>query len=316
MKILIFLASLILCALWGALSVGWFSGMTVVANIVGGYKWIEHMGVVRTIALSAFMGTLCISAAIAVLVLQRLPTPLALVIAIVGTLHLLSGLGLYLSSNTNQRIWMSLLTFSGFFPATTRYVGMPPGNDPLLLLPCVTMVTLFFSYFLRRRNSEATEANSLVSMDLTSNDVERKSQKKLWNPTAAASWSILFTPIFGAFLQMKNWRSLGEYQKASESRDWFYASIFYLLALSFISLLLSSPKDLGLMLWALQVIILITWFISSGRMQNKYIKDLGISTYARRGWLWPLLIAAALYVSLHPIFKMLTPILASAIRKI
>ncbi len=158
------------------------------------------MGVERTVALSAFMGTLCISAALAVLVLQRLPTPLALVVAIVGTLHLMSGLGLYLSSNTNQRIWMSLLTFFGLFPATTQYAGMPPGNAPLLLLPCVTMVTLFFSYFLRRNNAKAIDANSLASMDATSNDVERKSQKKLWNPTAVASWSILLGPIFGALL--------------------------------------------------------------------------------------------------------------------
>ncbi len=114
---------------------------------------------------------------------------------------------------------------------------------------------------------------------------------------------------------MKNWQSLGESQKASESRDWFYASILYFVTLSFISLLLSNAKELGLMLWALQVIILITWYMSTGRMQNKYLKDRGISTYVRRGWLWPLLITAALYVSLHPILKTLTPILASAIRK-
>ena len=30
----------------------------------------------------------------------------------------------------------------------------------------------------------------------------------LWNPTAAGSWSILFSPIFGAYLHMLNWRAL------------------------------------------------------------------------------------------------------------
>lgn len=32
----------------------------------------------------------------------------------------------------------------------------------------------------------------------------------LWNPNAAANWSLLFTPLFGAYLHMLNWRSLGE----------------------------------------------------------------------------------------------------------
>ena len=30
----------------------------------------------------------------------------------------------------------------------------------------------------------------------------------LWNPNAAASWSLLFSPAFGAFLHMKNWQAL------------------------------------------------------------------------------------------------------------
>lgn len=31
----------------------------------------------------------------------------------------------------------------------------------------------------------------------------------LWNPNAAVNWSVLFTPIFGAWIQAKNWKALG-----------------------------------------------------------------------------------------------------------
>ena len=32
----------------------------------------------------------------------------------------------------------------------------------------------------------------------------------LWNPGAAASWSLLLSPVFGAILHMKNWQAMGE----------------------------------------------------------------------------------------------------------
>lgn len=40
----------------------------------------------------------------------------------------------------------------------------------------------------------------------------------LWNPNAAANWSLLFSPVFGALLQMKNWEALGEDDKALNSK--------------------------------------------------------------------------------------------------
>ena len=40
----------------------------------------------------------------------------------------------------------------------------------------------------------------------------------IWNPSAAASWSLPFSPIFGAYLHMLNWRALGDEQKAATAR--------------------------------------------------------------------------------------------------
>ena len=50
--------------------------------------------------------------------------------------------------------------------------------------------------------------------------VETPAAPSLWNPNAAASWSLIFTPIFGAILHMKNWEALGEPQKAAGARSW------------------------------------------------------------------------------------------------
>jgi hypothetical protein len=41
----------------------------------------------------------------------------------------------------------------------------------------------------------------------------------LWNPNAAASWSLLFTPIFGSLLHMKNWQAMGNREKAASSKN-------------------------------------------------------------------------------------------------
>ena len=46
----------------------------------------------------------------------------------------------------------------------------------------------------------------------------RQDSPPLWNPNAAANWSLLLSPAFGAFLHMKNWEELGEPAKAAASK--------------------------------------------------------------------------------------------------
>ena len=43
----------------------------------------------------------------------------------------------------------------------------------------------------------------------------------LWNPAAAALWSLALSPAFGAWLHMRNWERLGEEEKAKEAASWF-----------------------------------------------------------------------------------------------
>jgi hypothetical protein len=43
-------------------------------------------------------------------------------------------------------------------------------------------------------------------------------ESPIWNPIATVNWSLLFTPVFGAYLQMLNWKSLGQEDSARESK--------------------------------------------------------------------------------------------------
>jgi hypothetical protein len=109
----------------------------------------------------------------------------------------------------------------------------------------------------------------------------------LWNPNAAANWSILFSPAFGAYLHMLNWRALGDEQKAKAARTWFWLSIGVLLA----SLVIALFFDNDAIMRAVGLGLLLSWYFSAAKSQVKYIKDQCGKNYIHRGWSKPLLIA-------------------------
>jgi uncharacterized membrane-anchored protein len=113
----------------------------------------------------------------------------------------------------------------------------------------------------------------------------------LWNPNAAANWSLLFSPVFGALVQMKNWQALGEDERAATSKMWAIGSaitigIFTLL--SIVSAVLTSSPDIGR---SVGLILLVVWYFANGRAQSKYVKEQFGTDYPRRGWGKPLLVA-------------------------
>jgi hypothetical protein len=65
---------------------------------------------------------------------------------------------------------------------------------------------------------------------------------RLWNPNAAANWSLLFGPAFGAFLHMKNWQALEEPAKASAAKVWFLLTIVVLGSLVCASVVLNTTR--------------------------------------------------------------------------
>ncbi len=110
----------------------------------------------------------------------------------------------------------------------------------------------------------------------------------LWNPNAAASWSLLFTPIFGTWLHWKNWVALGETKRAATARMWLIASMVFVVA----SMVLASAEArLAGPVRLVNFAFLIAWYYTGAKPQVASVKERFGDGYPRRGWALPIMIA-------------------------
>lgn len=116
----------------------------------------------------------------------------------------------------------------------------------------------------------------------------------LWNPAAAANWSLIFTPAFGSYLQMLNWRTLGERERAATARVWFYVSLAMLGLYVAIRLLTGDRSYASVQ--PLLFLYLFVWYFAVGRSQAKYVKERFGSTYPRKGWAKPIMRGIAVLI--------------------
>lgn len=115
----------------------------------------------------------------------------------------------------------------------------------------------------------------------------------LWNPAAAALWSLALSPAFGAWLHMRNWERLGDQERAKEARAWFAMSCG-LHAVNLLIVLLGAALQLDVGIpHSVLLAFLTVWYIRSGHAQVRYVDELHGAGYARRPWLAPLLTGAA-----------------------
>jgi len=110
----------------------------------------------------------------------------------------------------------------------------------------------------------------------------------LWNPDAAACWSLLFTPVFGAFLIATNWRTLGKPEKAATSMIWVLVAIGGLL-LSIVIVSQSFATNSG-------TVLLLTWYFIQARPQALFLKEAYGKNYPRKSWGLPFLAGVGIWV--------------------
>ncbi len=113
----------------------------------------------------------------------------------------------------------------------------------------------------------------------------------IWNPNAAANWSILFTPVFGSYLHRQNWEALGELELAARTKKWLYTSIGIIVFLVCLNLLLPNSEAVALFVRVIAILYLVTWYYACARPQAKYVKERFGEDYPRRRWGKPLLYA-------------------------
>src|SRR5439155_9081546 len=90
---------------------------------------------------------------------------------------------------------------------------------------------------------------------------------RLWNPNAAALWSVLLSPAFGAFLHAQNWRILGDAKRARANMFWFFLIIVICAVAVFAPAIpkqAQAPLGIGL---------LAGWYYSQAKAQIQYVND-------------------------------------------
>lgn len=117
----------------------------------------------------------------------------------------------------------------------------------------------------------------------------------LWNPTAAACWSLLFSPAFGAFLHARNADAMGRADEARANRAWFYVSVVY-LGLTVVTMFVSFIPE-GLFNLA-GIGLLLGWFFSLGARQIAYVKETWRNGYERKSWNKPMLVASCCLIGI------------------
>ena len=130
----------------------------------------------------------------------------------------------------------------------------------------------------------------------------------LWNPNAAANWSLLFSPAFGAFLHARNADTLGRRDEARQNRVWFHISFAFLVLAVVTSFFPVIPDGI---FTVAGLALLLGWYFSLGKKQARYVKDTWQKRYQRKPWAKPLFVAFCCVVGMFAGFCVLGAIAAS-----
>ncbi|MDB5933356.1 MAG: hypothetical protein JWQ01_700 [Massilia sp.] len=130
----------------------------------------------------------------------------------------------------------------------------------------------------------------------------------IWNPSAAATWSLVFTPAFGAFIHMLNWQALGQPQQAAAARRWFYASLGLLTLQVCTRALNARLGSEPMLLHPVGLLFLLVWYFGAARQQARLVKARFGPDYRRKPWdsvLLGAVVAGATYAGVASLLSML-----------
>jgi hypothetical protein len=117
-------------------------------------------------------------------------------------------------------------------------------------------------------------------------------QPHLWNPNAAAAWSLIFTPVFGAYFCAANWRALGKPDRARSSMVWLWVTVVFLVV-NLGTLFVPASQALDRIMQFASLGLLLAWLITQVRPQVRYVKEALGGRYIKKGWGLPLLAGVA-----------------------
>ena len=145
--------------------------------------------------------------------------------------------------------------------------------------------------------------------------VQGEAAPALWNPGAAASWSLLLSPAFGAFLHMKNWEALEEPDKAAVAKKWVVIYLVTIIGLAVMGALLPFNKAIPGLLRLCGFALLLSWYFISGKPQMEFVKSRYGKDYPRKGWAKPLLIAVGAIIGFVFVVAAVTGVAVFLVRR-
>jgi hypothetical protein len=116
---------------------------------------------------------------------------------------------------------------------------------------------------------------------------------RLWNPDAAGAWSLIFTPVFGSILLLKNWQAIGLDGKVKAARNWLNVSIVMLVLMIVVGMFdLMINVTISNVSFAVDESFgwyyIFIWYFAWQKPQTKYVKEQWGKDYPRKSWRKPL----------------------------
>jgi len=136
----------------------------------------------------------------------------------------------------------------------------------------------------------------------------------LWDPLATALWSLVLTPVFGSYLQMRNWQALAQPARARRAwlwmLGWLAASVIGWLSAMIAG---ESPRTGGAIFVA-ELVLQLAWWAIPTREQFLYARDHLGGRYRRRSWAQPLFVAAAIIAATFFVNMLAAPMFQAAMK--
>ena len=125
----------------------------------------------------------------------------------------------------------------------------------------------------------------------------------LWNPNAAAAWSLLFTPVFGAVLHMRNARTMGD-KRLRKLNKWFLIGFVLSMPLAEIAIICYSllfDRNAVFFILLMFLIVFFVWYIAAGCRQADLLKEQYGPNYPRKPWFKVLLLGVLGNIVVHTV---------------
>lgn len=99
----------------------------------------------------------------------------------------------------------------------------------------------------------------------------RSARPLLYSPKFVCACALLFTPLFGAALQARNWDELGEPDEARASRQWVRASLWLLVLYLVVQTIFRNEPFINWFGPYFLVVFWGAWMITGGRRQPGFV---------------------------------------------